>query len=179
MISSLSSKSRLARQHGAVMVTVGLVMVVLCMAAALGMETFRLLTSRIQMQNIAEYIAEIALSDYRADVPVNNLRINSIHINNYFLASGGGFPPITVTTGCYTRAANAFMPTAGACILPATKAVHVTITTIGGTPVTKVLAQLFTSANINITTSALSYWYFDDTDPMNVIQYYVTGPVPA
>jgi Flp pilus assembly protein TadG len=164
------------QQRGAVMVIVGLMVVVLCLITALGMETFRLLTSRIQMQNIAEYVAEVSLSEIRsASQSINIARIDAIVNSNYFLAQGESLTrtgAIDARAGCYNPDSATFRAvTPATCSAPELQAVYVRIST-ANSAVTKMLAQLFFAARIDIAARAISYWYDSGAGG----SYYVTGP---
>jgi Flp pilus assembly protein TadG len=172
-----NSQLRLSNpQRGAVMIIVGLMVVVLCLITALAMETFRLLTSRIQMQNTAEYIAEVSLSEIRsASQSINNAKIDAIVNSNYSLAQGESLTrtgAIDARAGCYNPARATFTAAAVAtCSTPELQAVYVRIST-ANSAVTKMLAQLFFAARIDVSAIAISYWYDSGAGG----SYYVTGP---
>jgi hypothetical protein len=82
---------------------------------------------------------------------------------------------VQVAPGCYNPITNHFNSSTTTCSgAPDQQSVYVRTTTVGGRTFRKLLAQLFVAAQIDISTSAFSYWYVDASDPL--VKYYVTGP---
>ncbi len=158
------------------MVTFALIVFALILMTALGMEVFRMLASRLQIENQAEYVAEVVLSDVRSNgfnqSSVDSLG-NQIMVSNYFLAKAQSKSlSLQIVVGCFRASDNTFTPSPSACTaLGYTRAVVVYMSALDGA-FAKILAQLFTAASIDIRTRAISYVFDGGANGV----YFVTGP---
>jgi hypothetical protein len=182
------AKLRYARERGAIIVLTAVVLPAILLTAALAIETFRLLTSRLQMENIAEYSAEVALDALnRGDWPPGDSgrgtvaveRILSLLNANRFVGQKGDesvgsnvmcytqecSAPIKIVVGCYNPATDAYVSSSAACPGGSARAVYVRASTFNQRSFVVTLGKLFNAPVLNFSTQVVSYNYNPPSSP--------------
>lgn len=140
----VSGSRRALPQHGGVVVVVSLCILGIALVIGLAVETFRMLTSQLQLQNIAEYSTEVVLAEMLTGTinqPQIAERVSTVSNNNKYLAQAGGSDygeidagdfsfndlgssaGVKVLTGCYNPSTNVFAcAPVPSCVAPAVSA---------------------------------------------------------
>lgn len=185
-------------EHGAAIVLTAITLAVLILFAALAMETFRLLTSQLQMENIAEYAAEVALdSAIRGEPPITTAppgggsspamqRVLSLLNTNQFIGQASmdaldssvvctsiGCPdPVRIIRGCHAPATDTFIETTDPCGASAYVAVLTEVSTFSQRSFVVRMGKLFNLQHLEFSTRVVSYYYA----PPSGAAYVLTTP---
>jgi hypothetical protein len=199
MITTDNSQSNM---RGAVFVTTAISMVVLVLFAGLAIEAFRMLASRLQLENAAEYAAEVEINEIVNGVPPYSFdpsRLSPmLNLNSFLGQEGSGqydadiSTGITCTTGacvaigCYDSETEVFTEGSTTCNgLQLWQASVVTVRTLANRKFGMMFAQMLGYASIDISVRAISYSYDPDLKRTNagaiisdgpLLPYFVTGP---
>lgn len=167
-----------SNQRGAIIVLVSLCILAIGLVIGLAVETFRIMTSHLQMQNVAEYATEVVLAEIRSGSYTQTRtaqRVSAVSNENWMVSQAAaeivdesdfcfnnlscsmGFK---VLVGCYDIGTNTLtcsLSGAPVCTGGLVQAAYVRVATFSKRRVALMMGKLFGVSQVNMSASAFTW----------------------